>query len=156
MRGANKKRVVLFAVLTAVWCAVIWGHSLLSGEDSSVESSAVKDFLTPLFELFVGKGNVTVHLVRKVAHFSEFFVLGLLSVSLLRSAKKDTLFYLSYALFCGVTVAVADETIQLFSPGRGPSVKDVLIDCAGLLCGIVLLRALLALTDAVRKKKLRS
>ena len=39
----------------------------------------------------------------------------------------------------GVAAASVDETIQRFVPDRGPSVKDVCIDSAGVLTGMILL-----------------
>ena len=37
-----------------------------------------------------------------------------------------------------VTVPSIDETIQRFSPGRGPAVADVLLDCCGAAAGVAL------------------
>jgi VanZ family protein len=41
--------------------------------------------------------------------------------------------------FWGVLAASVDETIQCFVPDRGPAIKDVCIDSAGVLTGIILL-----------------
>ena len=92
--------------------------------------------LQGFFELFVGKGNVTEHFVRKLAHFTEFFVLGLeLAVLFCSFSSKPILFSL--------LVALTDETIQLFT-GRGSQVKDVWLDffgaCTGYFMGMVALR----------------
>ena len=40
---------------------------------------------------------------------------------------------------CGVLAACVDESIQLFVPERGPSVRDVCIDAGGVLLGVILL-----------------
>ena len=42
-------------------------------------------------------------------------------------------------LLWGAAAACIDETIQVFVPGRGPGLRDVAIDCLGVLLGIVLL-----------------
>jgi VanZ family protein len=39
----------------------------------------------------------------------------------------------------GMAAAVVDETIQLFTPDRGPSLKDVWIDTSGVITGVMLL-----------------
>ena len=39
----------------------------------------------------------------------------------------------------GIVVASLDETMQRFVPGRGSSVRDVLIDTAGVLPGVLIL-----------------
>lgn len=44
--------------------------------------------------------------------------------------------YVSWPLFVGLLVAVLDETVQLYVPGRSSSVRDVLIDFGGVLCGL--------------------
>ena len=38
-------------------------------------------------------------------------------------------------VFCGFAVAFIDETIQTFSPGRGPEIADVWLDMGGFACG---------------------
>ena len=43
---------------------------------SEEESSFVLELLRPLLAPIVGPENVTLHLVRKLAHFTEFFCLG--------------------------------------------------------------------------------
>ena len=71
-----KKKRVLLLILIVLTLLFIWGNSLLSREQSSDESAWVMHLVTPLLEAFVGKGNVTEHLVRKLAHFTEFAMLG--------------------------------------------------------------------------------
>lgn len=39
----------------------------------------------------------------------------------------------------GIVVASLDETMQCFVPGRGSSVRNVLIDTAGVLPGVLIL-----------------
>ena len=55
--------------------------------------------------------------------------------------KKLVALMLALALCMSMVVitASADETIQCFVPDRGPAVKDVCIDSAGVLTGIILL-----------------
>ena len=68
-----------------------------------------------------------------------FALLGLLWTALLLQIKQ---IHLSAALALAgcfaLLVALADETIQLFSPGRGSQVTDVWIDFAGACLGILL------------------
>ena len=45
----------------------------------------------------------------------------------------------AFPLLWGIAAACIDETIQVFVPGRGPGLRDVAIDCLGVLLGIVLL-----------------
>ena len=76
--------------------------------------------------------------LRKVAHFSLFFVLGTLICALMYQYKiKGIISALSAILYSGA-VAFIDETIQLFSPGRAGRITDVLIDSSGAACAAIL------------------
>ena len=112
----------------------IWGNSLLPGEVSGAFSDWVKEILARLFtgasEAPSGGG-----LLRKIAHFTEFTCLGMCLGWLFGMLEKGKLLPFG----CGVLAAAVDETIQRFVPGRGPSIRDVCIDSAGVLTGMVLL-----------------
>ena len=146
MNQTRSKKILTVVIIITI--AVIWGHSLLGREASSEESSFVMALLTPLLELFVGKGNVTEHLVRKLAHFCEFFILGIelqLFFSLLNSRKSAVRLALSHGLF----TALVDETIQVFS-GRGPMIQDVWLDFSGVTAGSLIALAVM-MTKANQK-----
>lgn len=78
--------------------------------------------------------------VRKIAHASEYTVLGILyslsvlSVSAVPKRKK----LLCTAFPLGVLYAASDEFHQLFVPGRAGRVSDVPIDSSGVLLGIAI------------------
>ena len=112
----------------------IWGNSLLPGEISGAFSDWVKSILAKI--LPVGPDEDSGGgLLRKVAHFTEFAALGMLLAWLHGMLQKGK----ARPFFWGVLAAAMDETIQCFVPGRGPAVKDVCIDSAGVLTGIILL-----------------
>ena len=139
MNQTHSKKILTVVIIVTL--VVIWGHSLLGREASSEESSFVMALLTPFLEIFVGRGNVTEHLVRKLAHFCEFFILGIelqLFFSLLKSRKSAVLLALSHGLFAAFT----DETIQIFS-GRGPMIQDVWLDFSGVTAGSLLALAVI-------------
>ena len=112
--------------------AFIWCNSLESAMASRGKSLIVLNFLEPYLEIFVGQGNVTQHLVRKIAHFCEFAVLGC-GVALLRRRRgwQPVL----NCLAVGLAAAVTDESLQLLSQ-RGAQVQDILLDFVGFLCGL--------------------
>ena len=72
-----------------------------------------------------------MHLVRKLAHFTEFAVLGLLAGMLFGGRCRHLLAGL---LFSAIT-ALCDETIQLFAAGRSGRIQDVRLDIAGVSAG---------------------
>ena len=128
----NRKR--LYTVLLVLNLGFIWGNSLLPGEISGALSDWVKQILTRLFseEASDPSGD---GLLRKIAHFSEFAVLGLLLTRLLMLHEKNGW----HALTWGILAASLDETIQIFVPDRGPALTDVAIDTCGVLTGMILL-----------------
>ena len=137
MKRRKTQIKTILVVLLALLLAFIWLHSMMPAEDSAEESQRVGQFLTPFLELFVGEGNVTDHLVRKLAHFCEYGTLGILAGALLLVKKESGIFRWSYALLCALAVAVIDESIQLLADGRGAQVQDVLLDTAGSLTGLL-------------------
>ena len=140
-----KKQPVILIIILAVTLGFIWIHSMFPQDVSANESNWVMSLVSPFLEIFVGKGNVTEHLVRKLAHFSEFAVLGCELAFLFRNAKCATASagraalwkVLPWAFLHALFVAVTDETIQIFS-GRGPAITDVWIDVAGGMLGCVI------------------
>lgn len=136
-RRKTQIKTILVVLLLALLLAFIWLHSMMPAEDSAEESQRVGQFLTPFLELLVGEGNVTDHLVRKLAHFCEYGALGILAGALLLVKKESGIFRWSYALLCALAVAVIDESIQLLADGRGAQVQDVLLDTAGSLTGLL-------------------
>lgn len=130
----TQKRIRLCAALVAVNLAFIWGNSLLPGSVSGAFSDWVKELLSMLLP-WMGSGGGGTGLLRKLAHFSEFALLGALLSWLAGMLEKNRLLPLVW----GFLAACADETIQRFVPDRGPSLRDVGIDTCGVAAGILLL-----------------
>jgi VanZ like family len=82
----------------------------------------------------LGTGLGTWDLVlRKLAHFCEYAILGAL---LLRALGREAL-----AVAVGVAYAATDELHQNFVAGRHAAFRDVAIDAAGVLAGVLLLQS---------------
>lgn len=134
----------------------IWGNSLLPGSVSGRESGWVLSLLEPFLRWLgnvIGRGGPVLPmevLVRKLAHFSEFWLLGVLMAALLERPERGRTHFLLAELFC-LGAAVVDELIQHMIPGRGPSIKDVLLDFSGATVGVVCGAALLWLMARGRK-----
>lgn len=138
----HKRSRILLLLLIGATLAFIWTRSMKSRAASAAESAAVMELLMPLLELFVGGGNVTDHLVRKLAHFCEFGLLGV-EVSAWLALRAGEKHRPLPPLAFGLTVAALDETIQLFAAGRGCQLSDVALDFGGYVCGLGGLRLLL-------------
>ena len=148
----RKTGIVLVSLLILITIGFIWGNSMKSRSESQLLSLGMLDFLRPLLGAIFSPENVTDHLVRKLAHFTEFAALGaefaLLSVFLRKLSFQSIL----NCLFAGLVVAVADETIQIFS-SRGSQVIDVVLDFSGVIAGVLVLLGLRAICLVIRKAK---
>lgn len=126
-------RLRLCTLLTVLLLVFIWGNSLLPAQVSQAFSDWVKSILE---KLLTGSsaGSASGGVLRKIAHFMEFAALGMCLCWRGGMLKRNPLWPISW----GVAAACIDETIQLFVPGRGPALKDVLIDSCGVAAGIIL------------------
>ena len=127
-----KKRVLTVLIVATI--AFAWIHSIMPGEVSSGESGFVYDILAPIFKIILPDHLVTELLIRKMAHFTEYAVLGVELAFYIKTVYEINLRNYVRVIYFGATVAFIDETIQIFS-GRGPAIADVWIDIAGLVTG---------------------
>ena len=139
MKRNNMLKIISYIVVI-LWMALIFKLSSqpaveswkVSGEVTDINIKVI-DKLTPNTKFNVNEFN---HMVRKNAHFFIYLGLGVLTVNALR--KKGIVRYKYIALLICILYAISDEFHQVFVPGRGPGVKDVLIDSAGALVGILI------------------
>lgn len=128
------KRMRLCTALLICNLIFIWGNSLLPGSLSGAISDWVKRILETLFGS-TGEDAPGFFPIRKLAHFTEFACLGALlcwRFSMLGRPK-------ALAFCLGAAAACVDESIQIFVPDRGPGIRDVAIDCGGVLTGMIAL-----------------
>lgn len=72
-------------------------------------------------------------IIRKCAHFTEFFILGCLARKSTIDLKDNRLLLLIFL------IPIIDEFIQSFVPDRAMSIYDMGIDSMGIITGIVLI-----------------
>lgn len=136
---------LIYPITTLLWIMFIFSLSLQTGDTSAQISSGFGQWLIqtilPFAKDFFEENWDMVHLViRKGAHFTEFFVLGVLMRSTLHQYEHQIRASVSGAawLMC-VVVASCDETIQRYVGGRAGQVQDILLDASGALVGIILI-----------------
>ena len=151
-RASKRFRNIIFS-LTAFMMLFAWIHSCFPASISSKESEGVLQFVYGFFKLFGLDRDGAEHVIRKVAHFTEFAVIGglLLSCAYCFDRRRPHRFYV-YVLFAGLLTAVVDETIQLFVEGRAGMIVDVWIDLGGVVFGSLLMLGFYAL---YRRKKIK-
>lgn len=139
-------------VLLVAWVAVIWGHSLMPGDASSEESRFFVDlFRKVAYGLYTSDNPLLLRLieehpgilrilqdsslmsyyVRKAAHFSEYFILGLLAFNAVRATFAHPIASMAVIGLLWAGIPGIDETIQRYVPGRAGMFTDVMIDMSG-------------------------
>lgn len=145
----RKKAARFFLLLSLLWMAFIFTMSQQNA-DTSTETSLragelVAELVVPGYRDWTPAAQRQLairidHPVRKLAHASEYMVLGVLySLCYLLTVMPER----RRSLFCtvlplGMLYAASDEFHQLFVPGRAGRITDVLIDSSGVLLGVVL------------------
>ncbi len=145
----KKDRIItiVFALLSLMWMMFIFSLS----HDTATESSQMSQSITETIVEIIKPEIRTMKepqkqsfidsmekIIRKLAHASVFMVLGILvSITLISYVKNSAFVLVSGFAFC-VFYAITDEVHQLFVQGRSGEMRDVLIDSAGSLLGMVL------------------
>ena len=152
----TKTRLIVCWILLALVLAFIWGNSLLPAEQSRAFSLWVRNLLAPLFgwKVITKPGGSGPSVLRKVAHVTEFFWLGLCLSWLMHMLRTKKTEVFLFAAAAGIAAACIDEGIQFFIPGRGPGWKDVGIDTLGLLLGIGVITLIAYFTKNIKSNRL--
>ena len=146
--------MILLGSLIIITLAFIFSQSALPPETSQAESEAVGGIIEEILPPETPAGAYVQKNIRKIAHFTEFALLGTeLALFVVLFMKKRWIFALvSYP--AALITAFFDESIQMFSR-RGPSIFDVWIDFSGFFVSASIVYALFfAVTYFFRKKGL--
>ncbi len=138
---------VCFAA-TLGWMVLIFGFSAQTGEESGRLSALLAEPLTRLAVLLKGPASPEMQTqlyaqidgaVRLSAHFTEYAVLGGL-LAVLTAVLPVSGIWLPWLI--GTIYACTDEWHQAYLPGRVCDPMDVLVDACGVLCGILVFKAI--------------
>lgn len=130
----------------------IFGFSAQDGEESGSLSRMLSQMGVEFWNDLTGRhwtenfmAELAVyfeHPLRKLAHFTEYAIMGFLVRSLFAVWEKRERKWLFYTGAWVLVSAAADEIHQLFVPGRYGSGADVILDTCGgifgaLLCSLI-------------------
>ena len=146
----KKKAALLCAALwlaVVAWMGTLFILSAQTGPESADLSGdvivAVMSVMQPGFSQMTPAQQLAAaepyqHLARKCAHFTAYFVLGLLSWLALGRHRLSVWSRVILALAIAFAYAASDEIHQLWVVGRGAMATDVLIDASGALLAVAL------------------
>ena len=152
----NKK--VIYRIITAIWICIIFSFSLQVADKSTVLSDGVGELILEHASTETVKASrfwtesewkLFHKIIRKCGHFAEFFVLGILMMLNMYQSKFKRK-YITGIFLC-MLVALMDETIQLFVPGRAGMITDVILDMFGSIVGMY---SYILISSLLRKKNI--
>ncbi len=133
---------VLMPFLFCCWAVFIFLLSSQSGRSSAGQSNALLKWLELLLPALADSALPLSLLLRKLAHFTEYAILGLTAAGTycytFKRDKKGTV--ILFLWLAGLTVACLDEQVvqRFLATDRGPSWLDVGIDLVGYSSGFYL------------------
>jgi len=136
--------LVLFFAALIIMCSIFMFSSQPASESDAV-SYRIAYFIAPRiiphYDEMSSEAQISVcrtinHYARKTAHFLEYCLLNcILTVAVYCLYLKHKSFYIWLPLVISIIFACSDEIHQIFVNGRGPGIRDVIIDSLGALAG---------------------
>lgn len=163
----RKKTKIVYTIFTVSILILLYGtifsFSAQDGEASGGLSLKISKLGMELWNEITGSGwtdNFSLqmaeyfeHPIRKIAHFTEYAVMGVLIYSLFLCWEKIKKRWMGFSLLWVALSAAADEFHQYFIPGRYSSILDVLLDSCGGAFGILLCLFIYHMRQKRKKKK---
>ncbi len=135
---------IIYLILLILWMIIIFMFSNQNGVKSQSLSDKFINNIISISDKSMSKSdkietisNIS-YLVRKIAHFSEYLILGILLVLTLKEFNIKRYYLLS--IIIAVIYESSDELHQLFLVGRSAKVLDVFIDSFGSIVGILIMK----------------
>lgn len=148
-------RRIVFTTLTVLLLVFILGNSAADGNESARLSLIVTQWLNGVLESMRIPLVLPHLLVRKLAHFSEYSLLGALLTATVCSWRRQPWQFgaVWLPIVCGLCAASADEYLQTFIPERSGNIYDVLINFSGVLWAAMAASALIIFIMRRRSQK---
>jgi len=140
------------------WPALVWAVVISTFSTGAFTSENTSRIIIPILHWLMPHTPMETllvihHIIRKCAHFTEYFILSLLILRGIRAGRKENrLAWALLAILLVASYASLDEFHQRFVPGRTPAVGDVLIDTTGGTAA-QLIAALVVLWGHVRERQ---
>lgn len=131
------KRIV-YAVLIILWMITIFEFSNQNGDTSQGTSDVITDKIIEINNDLENKRDQVSFCVRKLAHFSIYFIGGILAFGFFDTYSLQKKYVIAFALMFGIVYASLDEFHQSFISGRSAQMRDVCIDTCGVITGEII------------------
>lgn len=145
LRSRIPPHSVIPAWLRAWWPALLWAAVIFSASTdtfSSANTGTVLERLLGWLTISITEDQFDSlhHIIRKSAHFTEYFVFYLLLFRGIRSGRPGWHWsWAFYAWFIAAAYSALDEIHQSFVASRTASVWDSLLDSVGAFFGLIVI-----------------
>ena len=144
-------KIVIYTLLVILTISYIFFNSFQPSEISNARSGKIVEFISIIINNKIPKETLNI-IIRKLAHGTEFAVLGIFLGLLTREiSKKRKQIMISFPLLISLCTAATDEFIQSFN-NRSESITDVIIDFGGAISGLLILSLILLLAKKLKCK----
>ena len=139
---------IIYLILVIIWMLLIFNFSNQKAYYSTkLSDSFIYKTICKVYKVFHSNvseekldmivSDYTV-IVRKLAHFTIYLILGILVLLFIREFKLDFKYTFIIPILICFIYAISDETHQLFVEGRSGELRDIFIDTLGSFIGISL------------------
>lgn len=141
-------RAILF-ILIIGWAFLVFGLSGQTGGESSNLSRRIAELFTKDKNII----GIVEFYIRKLAHFSEYGLGGVLFFLLFYTYEWSEKRKMLTSIILGIWYAITDEVHQLMVDGRSGNIVDVYIDTLGFSTGVCVTLLLIKIILLIRESK---
>ena len=148
----------LLMICIVIVCCTIFRFSSEQSTESSRTSVGVTKFIVSIIWQDNPEVNTdtlinTIHpIIRKVAHFSIYLLLGTLVMCCAQTFKGCKEYKFDASVMLCFFYACTDEFHQLFVPGRSGEFTDVCLDTVGATFGILLVMIIVWIVEKIKNR----
>lgn len=162
INGIQVKISILDVIIILCWMGIVFTFSSQMGSVSTGLSGSIAEKVIDV--VYKNDTNLTTkerakliskcnYIMRKLAHYTIFLIGGIAIISFVNRLSKKKGKSAIITILLGFLYACSDELHQYFVSGRDARFKDVLIDTAGVITGVVLYLLILTIARNIRNKK---
>lgn len=147
-------RYILIICIIVLCCKIF----ALSSQDGGVSAGTSRQFTEILLKtLGLECNDRTIEIInpviRKVAHFSVYMLLGFLTMCTCETFKWQKVYKFDFSTMFAFVFACSDELHQRLVPGRSGEFADVCLDTVGAMLGVFIVLAIALICVRIKKKK---
>ena len=146
-------RYILIICIIVLCCKIF----ALSSQDGGVSAGTSRQFTEIVLKILGLECNdrtieIINPVIRKVAHFSVYMLLGFLTMCTCETFKWQRVYKFDFSTMFAFVFACSDELHQRLVPGRSGELADVCLDTVGAMLGVLIVLAIALICVQIKKK----